>query len=205
MAREKGLCQLCRKEFTKGNSAHIHHCKQRNEQGSNRGKNLAIVHEKCHTKLHKKGLKLHAPKEYKASAFLSIISKRFKKDIPDVNITFGYITFIKRNRLHLRKTHYNDAFVIAGGCTQERCLPIVIKQKHRNNRAIQLNRKGFSPSIRKRRYAIQPKDLIWIDGKRYVVKGIQSKGFYVLVEDSKKVFATKNIEKAYHYGSFCYK
>lgn len=204
IAREKGKCQLCKKEFGKGNPSHVHHCKQRNEEGSGRVKNLAILHKKCHIILHKKELKLSTPKQYKTFAFLSIISTRFKQDVPDVNITFGYITFIERIKLSLEKTHYNDAFVITGGSDQERCLPIEIRQKHRNNRIIQVNRKGFAPSIRRQRYFIQPKDLIWVEGNKYIVKGIHSKGAYVFVEDLKKAFPTKNVEKIYHYGSFCY-
>jgi hypothetical protein len=204
MAREKGLCQLCHKPFSKGAPSHVHHCKQRGEQGSDRMKNLAILHKKCHKKLHEQKLKLPAPKQFKPNTFMSIINKRFKKDIPDVQITYGYITFVKRIELSLEKTHYNDAFVIAGGSLEERCLPVVIRQKHRNNRAIQLNRNGFAPSIRRERYAIQPRDLIWIDGKKLVVGGIQSKGIQVKIENSKKVFQTKNIEKTYHFGSFCY-
>jgi hypothetical protein len=204
MAREHGLCQLCHKPFGKGDSAHIHHCKQRSESGSNSVKNKAPLHEKCHKKLHKQGLKLPAPKSYKPNIFMSIIHNKFRQDIPDVKITFGYITFIKRNEIGLPKTHYNDAFVIAGGTDQERCKPIEITQKHRNNRAIQLNRNGFKPAIRKQRYSIQPKDLIWIGGKRLIVGGIQNKGSQVKIANSKKVLPTKNIEKIYNFGSFAY-
>ncbi len=153
LAREKGLCQLCKKEFNKGNPSHIHHCKQRNQQGSNKPKNLAILHKKCHTKLHKNNLKLNCPREYKAETFMSIIKNRFIIDIKDVNITYGYITFINRNKLGIEKTHYNDAFIISAGTNQKRCKTIVIKQKHRNNRVLQLNRNGFKPSIRKCRYS----------------------------------------------------
>ena len=106
--------------------------------------------------------------------------------------------------MELEKSHATDAFVIAGGMTQERCKSITLTQKHRNNRAIQLNRNGFTPSIRKQRYSIQPKDLIWIDGKRHIVSGIQNKGTYIKVENSKKVFPTKNIERIYHFGGFSY-
>lgn len=204
MARENGLCQLCHKEFTKVNSSHVHHCKQRSESGSNRVKNLALLHEKCHIKLHKKGLKLSAPKSYKSNTFMSIIHKRFYHDIKDLNVTFGYITFVKRNELKLPKTHYNDAFVITNGSEQERVMPIIIKQKHRNNRVIQLNRKGFLPVIRKQRYSIQPKDLIWIDGERKIVSGIHNKGANVMIEGSKKSIPTKKIQKIYNFGSFTY-
>jgi len=204
MAREKGLCQLCHKEFSKASPSHIHHCKERSKEGSNRAKNLAILHKKCHTMLHKKNLKLSAPKSMRAETFMSIIQRKFKQDIPDAKITFGYKTFIDRNKLGLAKTHYNDAFVIANGTTQQRCKTIAITQKHRNNRAIQMNRKGFAPSIRKQRYAIQPKDFIWIGGKKYVVSGIQNKGAYIKIENSKKVYPTKNIERIYHFGGFSY-
>ena len=201
MAREKGKCQLCSKDF-KGKPAHIHHCKPRNEQGSHRPKNLAPLHKKCHEKLHKKGLKLKAPKQYRASTFMSIINKRFKEDLPDINITFGYITFIERQKLELEKTHYDDAFVIAGGNGHTRISPVTIRQKHRNNRVLQRNRKGFAPSVRKQRYTIQPKDLIWIDGKNYIAVGIQNKGDYIKVENSKKILPTRNIEKVYNFGGF---
>jgi 5-methylcytosine-specific restriction endonuclease McrA len=53
MAREKGKCQLCDKEFSKGNSSHIHHIISRNNGGTDREKNLALIHESCHKKLHK--------------------------------------------------------------------------------------------------------------------------------------------------------
>lgn len=204
LAREHGLCQLCHKEFTKGSPSHIHHCKERGEQGSDRPENLAILHKKCHIKLHKKKIKLSAPKEFKAKTFISIIRNKFRQDIPDTNITFGYKTFVDRNKLGLEKSHATDAFVIAGGATQERCESITINQKHRNNRAIQLNRKGFAPSIRKQRYAIQPKDLIWIGGKKFVVGGIQGKGKQVKIANSKKAYSTKNIERVYHFGGFAY-
>lgn len=204
IAREKGLCQLCKKEFTKGNPSHIHHCKQRNESGSNRAKNLALLHKKCHVKLHKKNLKLSAPKEYKASTFMSIINKKFQQDIPDAKITFGYITFIDKNKLNMEKSHFNDAFVISNGSNQERCNPFSILQKHRNNRAIQLNRKGFVPAIRKQRYAIQPKDLVWIDNKKCIVSGMHKKGKCVMTINSKKSFPIKNIHKVYNFGNFAF-
>jgi len=204
MAREKGLCQLCNKEFTKGNSSHIHHCKPRSKNGSNRAKNLALLHEKCHTKLHKQGLKLKPAKIYKSNTFMSIIRKRFWNDILDLKVTYGYITFLKRQEFGINKSHNNDAFIIANGSIQERIKSINIKQKHRNNRAIQLNRKGFKPSIRKQRYAIQPKDLIWICNKRYVVIGIQNSGAYIKVENCKKILPVSQIIKIYNFGSLTY-
>ena len=200
MAREKGCCQLCRKAFSKGDPSHIHHCKERSESGSNRAKNLAILHKKCHEKLHKKGLKLPAPRSYKSNTYMSITRKKFWSDIPDLKDCYGYITFIKRIELGLEKTHYTDAFVIAGGALQQRHIPLEIIQKHKNNRVLQLNRKGYAPSIRRQRYAIQPKDLVWIDGKRKVAIGVHHKGLRVMV--SKKSIAINNIQKTFHFGTF---
>jgi hypothetical protein len=204
MARENGICQLCKNKFEKGNPSHIHHMLERSKKGSNMPKNLAILHKKCHIKLHKKRLKLTAPKQFKAETFMSIIHKRFLQDIPNVKITFGYKTFVDRNVLNLEKTHYTDAFIIAGGANQERITPIVIKQKRRNNRAIQLNRKGFNPSIRKQRYPIQPKDLIWIGGEKYIAAGTHNNGTRVIVEGTKKSYSIKKVEKVYNFGSFTY-
>ena len=51
--------------------------------------------------------------------------------------TYGYITKSERITLSLEKTHYNDAFVIAGGFTQKRATPIFMGQKRRNNRKLE--------------------------------------------------------------------
>ena len=204
MAREHGLCQLCHKPFVKGNLSHIHHCKPKSEAGSNRPKNLALLHEKCHIKLHKQKLKLTPAKEFKQSTFMNIVKNKFKLDFPELNETFGFITFLKRNEISLIKTHNNDAFVIAEGIDQERCKVSIISQKHRNNRAIQLNRNGFKPSIRKQRYNIQPKDIVWIGKEKYIAVGMQNKGLYLKLENIKKVIPVKNITKIYNFNGFAF-
>lgn len=201
MARENGKCQFCGKNF-KNQPSHIHHCKQRSESGFNRPENLAILHKACHDRLHKQGLKLPKPKSYKPNTFMSIIHKRFRQDVNDLQVTYGYITFVKKNELSLEKSHVNDAFVIAEGTIQERSNTWNIEQKHRHNRAIQLNRKGFKPSVRTSVYKIQPKDLIMVNGQIYSVIGIQNRGAYVKVKDCPKVIPTKNIESMYNFGGF---
>jgi hypothetical protein len=203
MSREKGKCQLCGKDF-KGQPSHIHHCKQQSESGSNRPENLAILHKACHEKLHKKGLKLPKPKSYKPNTFMSIIHKRFYQDSIGVRITYGHVTFVNRNNLGLEKSHSTDAFVIAQGSIQERISPWNIEQKHRHNRAIQLNRKGFKPSIRTAIYKIQPKDLIIVNGQKFSVVGIQNKGAYVKVKNYPKVIPTKSIGSMYNFGGFAW-
>jgi RRXRR protein/HNH endonuclease len=204
MAREKGCCQWCKKPFEKGNPSHIHHIVERANGGTDRAKNLAILHKKCHEQFHKKGLKLSPNRTYKASIYMSIIRNKFRNDVQDLMVTYGYKTFTDRINLGLEKTHYNDAFVIAEGTTQKRAMPSVIQQKRRNNRVLQLNRKGFAPSIRKQRYPIQPKDLVWVEGKKEIAKGVHNHGTRVIIERTKKSIALKKVEKTYHWGSFCH-
>lgn len=203
MVREHGKCQLCGKDF-KNQPSHIHHCKQKNESGSNRAENLAILHQKCHEKLHKKGLKFSNPKNYKPNTFMSIIHKKFKQNIPDVEITYGYITFVNRNKLGLEKSHSTDSFVIANGNIQERTKNTDIKQVHRNNRVLQLNRKGFAPSIKREKSKVNPEDLFWVAGKQYICKGMFNKGQYITYGSTKnkEYFKFSQVEKTYSQGSF---
>jgi hypothetical protein len=202
MSRERGKCQLCGKDF-KGQPSHIHHCKQRSESGSNRPNNLAILHKSCHEKLHKRGLQLTKPKSYKPNTFMSIIHKRFWQDVDDLQITYGYETFIKRNQLGLEKSHSTDSFVIANGTSQERIRTVKVKQSHRNNRVLQLNRKGYKPSIKRKKSKVDPEDLFWVDGRQYVCKGMFSYGRYICYGSTKKkeYFKFSQVQKVYRQGS----
>jgi len=205
MARENGKCQLCSKNFSKGNESHIHHIISRCDGGTDKSKNLALLHEKCHNKLHKQKLLnlLKKNKQYKDTTFMSIIRWKFREIYPDCIMIYGNETFVKRNILRLEKTHCNDAFIIANGTNQSKTVPVLFKQKHRNNRVLQVNRKGFRPSIRKQRYSIQPYDLITVNGKRYVVKGCHSYGRSIVCTDSinKFYFNIKKVKKVFHIKS----
>jgi len=202
MSREHGKCQLCGKEFSKGNEAHIHHKIPRSNGGTDSEKNLALLHKKCHKKLHDKKLfhLLKINKTYKDAAFMNIIRWRFKEIFDDCIIKYGYETFIKRNEIGLEKSHSNDAFVIANGINQIKNNPIILKQKHRNNRVLQVNRNGYKPSIRSKRYSIQPYDIVVVSNKKYVVKGCHSYGKCVKCSDGIKTFDfnSKKIENCFH-------
>lgn len=201
ISREKGKCQLCGKE--KGNDGwNIHHIKQKNKGGTDKPDNLALLHKICHKKLHKESLKLSSKnKVYKQSTFMNIIKNKFIEDIK-CKLTYGYITANKRIEFGINKSHNNDAFVIADGSNQVRCKEMSIKQKRRNNRALQLNRKGFKPSIRKQRYKIQPMDLVKIDNKIYHCNGTHCKGTRVMI--NKKSININKITWSFNYGSFVY-
>ena len=134
--------------------------------------NLALLHNKCHKAFHagKKKLIVKKNKQYKDATFMSIIRNIFSKDI-DCEITYGYETMTKRIELGMDKSHANDAFVIAGGNGQSRNKEYCIKQKKRNNRCLQVNRKGFKPSIRRQKYKYQPMDIVVVNGKNLEVIG----------------------------------
>jgi hypothetical protein len=125
---------------------------------------------------------------------MNIIRKRFKRDL-DCEITYGYKTYIKRNELNLEKSHSNDAFVIAGGTNQTRSIKYTIEQKRKNNRSIQLNRKGFKPSIRKQRYKYQSGDLIKVNNKMFEVVGIFNYGNWIRLKDINNKIFNINIKK----------
>jgi hypothetical protein len=206
--REKGKCQFCGKE--KDNDTWSFHHVIGRKTGSDSSFNIALLHSKCHKRVHKNHLEksIKSNKSYKESAFMNMIKNRFEKDL-NCEMTYGYTTYAKRIELGLSKTHINDAFVIAGGTKQTKCLPISAIQKRKNNRSVQLNRKGFKPSIRRHRYVYQPKDLVTIDNKEYEVVGVFNYGKRIFVKKKDAIkqlnFGTKKIQKHFMNNSliFC--
>jgi len=184
IAREKGKCQLCGKEWNE-KGWNIHHVKERKNGGSNKPDNLALLHIDCHKKLHKENLnhKLSKSKSFKESTFMNIIRKRFWNDVKDMSVTYGYKTMVDRQEIGLQKSHHNDAFIIAGGINQKRYRQYQFNQKRKNNRCLQLNRKGYKPSIRRCRYNFQPNDLVRVKDKIQRIKGMFSYGRYIKLED----------------------
>lgn len=180
LTREKGKCQLCGKTVF-GSKINLHHIIQRKDGGTDKANNMALLHEICHDKIHKKGLNLAKNKQFKESAFMNIIKNRFWKDITDLEVVYGYETFCKRIELGIDKSHANDAFVIASGINQERSHSFQIIQKHKNNRKLQLKRKGFKTSIRRQRYKIQPHDLVKINNKWEKTGGCHNYGKRIYV------------------------
>ena len=113
-----------------------------------------------------------------------------------VNVTYGYITKSARIALKLAKSHANDAFCIAGGQLQERTDVLNGTFNRRNNRSIQLNRKGFAPSVRRKRYPLQPNDIVRYGKFALRVVGTHSYGKVVRLRDEFKNKIDINIKKA---------
>ena len=194
-------CAYCGKT---GVPLEVEHIVPRSRRGSNRVSNLAISCHKCNQK---KGNKTaeefghpevqdQAKQSLKATAFMNVIRWKLVNQL-NCHYTYGYITKHNRIKAGLEKSHVNDAFVIAGGTNQTRVKPYTVKQNRRNNRALQLNRNGFKPSIRRKRYEFQPHDLVQYNGDCFYVKGVCNYGNYVSLKNSEgKIIypSIKNIE-----------
>jgi len=163
--------------------------------GNNRISNLTIAchdcnQKKCNMTAAEFGhpeVQVLAQKSLKDAAFMNIVRWRLVNSIPECHHTYGYVTKYNRIRLGLEKSHINDAFVIANRnnqLNQERCKSFEVKQIRRNNRSLQLNRKGFEPSIRKKRYKYSPGDLVLFKDNNTeahvcVVKGVFNYGEWI--------------------------
>jgi len=201
-ARESGVCQYCGKKIEKGYRSEIHHIVQRSQGGTDKPSNLALLHDTCHQRLHVSGgcKKLYKNKQYKAETAMNVLRSRLLERFPVAIECFGYETQTKRKALGLEKTHCHDAYVIAGGMEQTISQPLLLLEKRKNNRSLQIQKNGHSPSVRKQRYALQPNDLIWINGKRYAVAGSHSYGKQVKTK-CKKNIATSKVARCYHFGT----
>lgn len=148
--RENARCQLCGK--TKGeDSWNIHHIISRKDGGTDTPDNLALLHSKCHEKLHNDNLdrefKTKADnldnngQNFKYTTFMNIIKNKLYRDLSDrykgkVDFTYGYITNINRRKLELSKTHYNDAIAMNKESVEDNKKPIYIKQVRKKKRSL---------------------------------------------------------------------
>ena len=119
----------------------VHHLGYWKNDYSNRPGNLITLCVNCHTNPnHEKGKFLYGwqpkLKTFRAEAFMTAVRWRIVNEL-NCQHTYGHITKSKRIELGLPKTHYNDAFVIAGGTNQEKSTPLQMYQTRRNNRSLE--------------------------------------------------------------------
>ena len=217
--REQGKCQLCGKEYN-GDKWNLHHIRQRKDGGSNSQSNLALLHEKCHKELHKKGLKLKKNKQYKDMSIMNIIRQRMFNAFPNSNFTYGCYTQRKRIELDLNKQHYNDAIVISGINKIKSNMDFItyIKQFRKKKRSLHeaTARKGKKiKNIAQKRNSKNTKssngfflnDCVKLFDKIGFVSGFTSGGCYVkdifnnyitIVGKSYKQIGFSNLEKIYN-------
>lgn len=190
--RDRHKCQAGRNGCSK--KLHVHHIVFKSNGGSDKPSNLITLCEKHHKDLHNGKFEITKTnnKSYKSATVMSIVRKSLLEHYVDAEETFGYITKQKRFNLRLEKSHTNDAFVIANGSNQSRSNVQYWGFKKSNNRILQINRNGYKPSIRRKRYSIQPKDIVEFNGKRHIANGVHCKGSRCIIwVDGKK--SSKNI------------
>jgi hypothetical protein len=207
LSRDGYKCQCGESNCSK--KLEVHHIKFRSNGGSDNPDNLITLCSKHHDQLHKgklilKNIKKH--KELKSATTMNVIRKRLLERFPLAIETFGYVTKSNRYKFNIEKSHSNDAFVIAGGSSQKRCETKNALFKRKNNRCLQKNRNGFSPSIRRRRYKIQPKDIIKWNGRNYIAQGMQNLGKQLKFSDGIKSFvkSIKQINIVFHQKGLTY-
>jgi len=121
--RDNYTCQLCGRTDL---PLEVHHIGYWKHDRTDRPSNLVTLCTHCHTpNNHLPSGKLYQwqpnLKSFKDATFMSTVRWKLVNKLRElfndivVNPTYGYITKSKRIALDLPKTHYNDAFCIAGG------------------------------------------------------------------------------------------
>jgi hypothetical protein len=136
--RDNYTCQLCGKSNL---PLEVHHIGYWKLDRTDRPGNLITLCIDCHTPknhLEDGNLWRWQPKiqSFKEATFMSTVRRKLVNTF-GCQYNYGYITKTKRKALSLEKTHYNDAFVIAGGGNQKRIEPIYFEQVRRNNRSLE--------------------------------------------------------------------
>ncbi|MHB1470694.1 MAG: RNA-guided endonuclease IscB [Thermoplasmataceae archaeon] len=183
-------CVYCGKT---GIPLEIEHLTPRSRDGPDTVNNLAISCHNCNQKKNNLTAEEFGYPEVRKRALITMRDAAFMNTVrwkltqlTGSEHTLGFITKKNRISLGLDKTHVNDAFVIAGGTDQIRTLPFTITQRRRNNRSIQTNRKGFRPSIKRKRYAFQPGDMVLHDHERFSVVGVHNYGKSIVIKGGEK-------------------
>jgi len=151
--RESNKCQLCNKP--KGDDTwNLHHLHQSKDCGTDSPDNLALLHSKCHDRLHSNSLSSKLKentkklakqksnvKRFRYTTFMNIIKNRLcnylKNEYRDkVNFTYGYITNTNRRKLGLSKTHYNDSIAMHQEEVEDNINPLYIKQVRKKKRSL---------------------------------------------------------------------
>ncbi|MFX0051764.1 MAG: RNA-guided endonuclease IscB [Candidatus Hermodarchaeota archaeon] len=191
-------CVYCGKS---GIPLEIEHIIPKLRGGSNRVSNSTISCQKFNRK---KGnqtarefgylkIEKQAKESLKPATFMNKVRKKLIENLYCL-YTFGFITKYLRIQLGLPKSHLNDAFVIASGTIQQRGQSFDVKQIRRNNRSIQINRKGFKRTIRRQRYKYQANDLVRHNNVLYSVKGVFNYGKWIRLVSSTGEIINSNIK-----------
>ena len=122
----------------------VHHLVQRKDGGTNQPDNLVLLSDINHNQAnHNNGIlaKLRENRkktlDYRGAYFMSILATRLSDYFDEYMMTQGYLTANLRKKYQIKKSHLNDAFIIAGGTnTTLRTNNVYSRQKLRNNNRV---------------------------------------------------------------------
>lgn len=148
-SRDNYACVVCGHGIKDHAILKTHHLIFRSNGGTNRMRNLVTVCEKCHTPVnHKPGGILwkmqdtYKVKLFKGATYMTSVRwqlyERIKTEHPDINIniTYGSTTKESRRKLHISKSHINDAYVMGQFRPRHRTQHVLYTKKRRNNRVL---------------------------------------------------------------------
>ena len=130
LSRDNHTCVLCNKK-KKNDILEVHHVVYRSNGGADHFNNLVTLHKECHKKVHNNDIiekKLFSIIKQKdilkdsiqtrpstiLNSAMSRVVNQLKKEYC-VNISFGFETKAKRYEYNIKKTHNNDAYLVALG------------------------------------------------------------------------------------------
>ena len=164
----------------------VHHLESR-QAGGDRPGNLLTLCKTCHRRHHAEGLELPKPSTgFRASANVNIMRWKLYEQAQElgipVSISYGFQTKSRRISQGLRKSHANDAFVIAGGNGQIRDMrQMQFRQVRKQNRKLH---KGIRSHIRNKvsriTFGFRQWDKVRYKGQEYFIKGRRSSGYFSL-------------------------
>ena len=187
--RDGHVCQHC-KGKSDDKVLNVHHIIHRQDGGSNAPSNLITLCETCHHNYHqgKIELKVKNAPAFKDAAFMGIMRWAFynklKEIYIDVSLTYGYITKSTRINLGIDKTHYNDAYCIAGNLNAERNdIYYYFKKVRCHNRQIHKANKLKGGKLKRNQapyevHGFRLFDKVEYEGKNYFIFARRQSGYF---------------------------
>lgn len=194
--RDHGRDALDGKKYSKS-ALVVHHLVHRADGGTNNPDNLVLLTRVHHNQAnHNNGIldqlakqrqKTFKNVDTRGAYFMNILNVELPKYF-DYLPTFGYITAAKRKQYDIRKTHHDDAFVIAGGTNHTVRLPYTwYREKKRiNNRSLE---KMYDAVYRDLRDGKKKKGLLLSSGR--------SARSRELPYDNQRIYRANKLKKGY--------
>jgi 5-methylcytosine-specific restriction endonuclease McrA len=183
--RDNYTCQCCGKKNCR---LEVHHIKFKSNGGTDDEENLITLCEDCHKGVHAGTIVLNKkPKKSKGlkhATHMSIIRSRLLREYPDAIETFGFVTSENRNHLKLKKDHYIDACVIAGGGLEFKELDVIFYKRRVSKGDYRLTRgiRGEQKLPTGKLCGFRKFDKVKYFGEKYFIKGRVSCGSVLLMD-----------------------